>query len=138
MGLKERRAAKAFQDANFGSLKERILAAAKCSLELEVEWETLAEAGWDHMYEEAWPKVYFQPLVQALESLCQDAMGAEAVKETLKKVKIQNRGDCSNGERWASLDKAAGLLTLNHKPFTNIDEVERRAQGLVATLEQGL
>ncbi|MCA9778498.1 MAG: hypothetical protein KC800_17340 [Candidatus Eremiobacteraeota bacterium] len=136
MGLSERRAAKAFQDGPFQELQAKINEAACKELEIEVDWNSLAIDGMSHMYEEAFPKVYFLPLIGALQAVCIDDMGKEALAEGLEKVTIQNQQGISSASRWATFQNKA--LVLDHKPITNIDYVKDRTDSLQKLLEDGL
>ena len=63
-------------------------------------------------------------------------MGAEALQESLTKVVIRNERGNSNGYHWAEF--AEGVLTLDHEPTTNTNEVERRADSVRTLLENSL
>lgn len=138
MGLTERRAQKEFQDSLFPALKAQIDKAAGFDVPIEVDWESLSVADYSHLYKEAWPKVYFDPTVEAIKAICVDDMGKEALKAKLKKIVIHNKHDISNGSRWASFDDASGTVTLDHSPVSNIDDVKDRKAGLQTLLESKL
>ena len=136
MGLAERRAVKAFQDGPFQELQQKINEAACKELELEVDWTSLAIDGMSHLYDETFPKVYFQPLIDALAGVCIDDMGKEALAEGLDKVTIHNQQGVSSASRWATFENKC--LVLDHKPTTNVDYVKDRADALQKILEDGL
>lgn len=136
MGLAERRGVKDFETKHLAAWQQKVEGAAKMSVPVEVKWETLALDGESHLYEECWPKVYFQPLIAALESITRDDLGKDALTATLKKIIVQNTADVSYGDRWATFE--GGVLTLDHKPTTNVDSVKERTDGLVALLEKSL
>lgn len=136
MGLAERRAAKEFEDKFYPELKKQVLAAAKADVPIDVKWDTLATADQSHLYGECWPKVYFDPLIQALKSITRDQMGADALKQALKKIVIQNVGGYYSGGSWSKFD--AGTLTLDHESCTNVDNVDERRDALVKMLESKL
>ena len=136
MGLAERRAAKDFETNQFPRLKQEIVDAAKFDVPVEVRWDTLALDEQAHLYVECWPKVYFEPLKQALEAITIDDMGRDALKAGLKKVVIQNTKDVSYGERIAEF--TGGVLTLDHKPTTNVDDIADRKRGIQQVLEKAL
>lgn len=135
MGLAERRAAKNFEDNNYPGLKSEIDAAAGFETDIEVNWASLAVDDYGHMYEEAFGKVYFQPLIAAFAAICIDNMGKEALKSGLKKIVIKNESDRSNYRGFTFED---GVLTIDHKPVTNIDDIKDRTEGITALLEKGL
>jgi hypothetical protein len=136
MGLSERRATKEFQDSAFPKLKTELISAIGTEVEIEVAWDKLAENESAHLYAESWPKVYFQPAIEAFKSVCRDEMGKEAVKGALKKIVITNSVDNYNSDNWAKFSN--GIVTLDHKPCTNIDYVDDRAKSLVSVLEKNL
>jgi hypothetical protein len=136
MGLAERRAQKAFETDKYPHLLEQVRSAAGVPVEIDVKWDTLAKEGEAHLYGESWEKVYFTPLVAAFKDVCRDQMGKDAVKSTLKKIVVQNTQGHYYGDRWATF--AGGVLTLDHEPHTNVDNVDERTKGLIAVLEKGL
>lgn len=136
MGLAERRAAKSFETNQLPALQKEIDQAAGFSVPLEINWEQLSPEGQAHLYEESWTKVYFRPLVEAFKAICVDDMGKEALKGALKKVVINSSQGVYSGEQIATFE--GGVLTLDHEPTTNIDEVAARAKGIQATLEKSL
>ena len=136
MGLAERRAAKEFEDKQYPLLKKEIEEAAKFKVPIEVAWETLAEDGMSHMYEECWKKVYFTPLIDAIAAITVDDMGKDALKGALKKIVLQNRHDIYYGDRCATF--ADGVLTIDHKPTTNVDSIKEREDGIRTLLEKSL
>src|ERR1044072_5172324 len=126
MGLQERRAVKAFQDGSYQNLTSEINTLAGSSLEFEVNWDTLALEEYSHLYDEGFTKVYFTPLINALKEITIDDMGKEALKETLKKIVIKNEA----GNYYGSTAYAfsGGVLTIDHQPFSNIDNITERSE----------
>lgn len=136
MGLAEKRAIKTFQEGKFSEFTEKINTIAGKNLEFEVKWDELAEDGMSHLYEDAWTKVYFQPLMDALNNICADDMGKEAIGESLSKVVISNSTSNYSAGQWSSF--ADSTLTLEHDPTTNMDDIKQRAEALQAELENNL
>lgn len=135
MGLRERRAAKQYQENTYPGLKERIDAAYGAPLEVEVDWDSLATDGMDHLYEDAWTKVYFETLIQTLQAIAVDDFGKEALNEGLSKVVVKNTNSQSSYRGFTFAD---GVLTIDHKPTTNIDNLKERVDGTQRLLEDGL
>lgn len=131
MGLNERRATKAFQDTKLPALKADLDAAAGFALELEVAWDSLATADYAHLYDEAWSKVYFLPLTEALKGITIDDMGKEALKAGLKKVVIRDEGSS-----WPDFE--GGVLTLKFPAVANLDDGADRAKTIRELLEKAL
>ena len=136
MGLAERRAAKDFETNRYPAVKKDVDAAAKFDVPVEVKWDSLAVAEYAHMYEEAWLKVYFRPLIDALKAITVDAMGADALKASLKRIVIQNMKDNSSSNYWAIFTD--GILTLDHAPVSNVDYIDDRKTQLQKILEEKL
>jgi hypothetical protein len=136
MGLSEKRALKTFQDDSYQKLTSEINNLAGYPLEFEVKWETLALDEKASIYEESFTKVYFQPLVDAIREIITDDMGKKALKEALKKVVIKNEGGNVYGSNAYSFN--GGVLTIDHEPFSNIDNVTERSMELGKLLMKNL
>jgi hypothetical protein len=136
MGLQERRAVKTFQDGSYQNLTNEINTLAGYPLELDVNWDTLALEEYSHMYDEGFTKVYFTPLINALKDITTDDMGKEALKETLKKVVIKNEAGNCYGSTAYKFD--GGVLTIDHLPFSNIDNITERSEELSKLLMKNL
>lgn len=136
MGLAERRIAKTFQENEYQNFLKEIRSVVGKDVDVDVAWDTLSEDGMSHMYEEAWPQVYFQPLIKALESICADDMGKEAIADELQKVVIKNEGGVSSASNWSTFENKT--LTLDHKPITNLGNLNDRAAAVQTLLENSL
>ena len=136
MGLAERRVVKAFQDETYPALAKQVETAAGKEIDMEVKWDTLAEEGKSHLYQKCWPDVYFAPLIKALEGICIDDMGKEAIAEGLEKVVIQNEIKTGSPSKWASFENK--VLTLDHLPATNVGQIDDRTQAVQKLLEDNL
>ena len=131
MGLAERRAIKAFQDNRLPALRQAIDAVAGFSVELEVDWDSVATPDYAHLYDEAFTKVYFDPLVEALKGITIDDLGKDALKAGLKKVVIKDEGSS-----WPTLE--SGVLTLRYPAVANLDYGDERRKTIQDLLEKGL
>lgn len=138
MGLAEKRAAKEFQEKRFPAFKKEVDDAVGFEVPFEVKWEQLSEDGYGASYDEFWSKVYFKPLIAALKAIAIDDMGKDALKGSLKSILIRNEGGIYYGDRMAIFEKSSGRLTLDHKPSSNVDNVEERKNGIQKTLEDAL
>lgn len=142
MNLRERRALKAFQDDVLPTWTEKLNAAAQKELTLEFDWEKLGkneaeeDNDWSHMYAEAWPRVYLEPIELALNDITADDMGKEALHARLNKVHFTNSGQYFSGESAYSLD--GDTLVVDHQPFANQDDVGLRHVALRNLLESSL
>ncbi|MDQ7826935.1 MAG: hypothetical protein RDV48_29320 [Candidatus Eremiobacteraeota bacterium] len=136
MGLQERRAVKKFQDDIFPGLKKKVDEAAAFEVAMEIDWESLGIEEMTHLYEDSFPKVYFQPLINGFKEICIDDMGKEALRAGLKKVVICNRmGNYSAG---SAINFDGGVLTIDHLPTTNIDDVRDRTKAVVEVISKKL
>lgn len=131
MGLAERRAIKKFEDETYPKLKAQIDSVAGFEVAVDVDWGTLAEDDYGHLYDEALPKVFFKPVIEALREICIDEMGRQALEEGLKRVDIRWTGS-------KRMDFVDGVLTLDHSPVSNIDYWEERKKDLQSALERAL
>ena len=123
MGLKENRFTKTFQEEQFPQLKGQINEAAGFDVPLNIEWEKLFEDRFMHLYNDSYPKIYFFPIIEAL-------------KDSLKEIHITNTVDHHNPSNAYSFTD--GVLTFDHSPINNADDVDRRTSVLVELLENNL
>ncbi len=128
MGLAEKRGIKAFQDTKYAGLVSEINTLAGFPVEFDVNWDSLAEADYAHLYEEGFTKVYFTPIINAFKAITVDELGKEGLKETVKKIVIKNE----NGNYYGSTayTYADGVLTIDHSPISNIDNIDERSTEL--------
>ncbi|MBQ4915623.1 hypothetical protein J8L85_14300 [Maribacter sp. MMG018] len=136
MGLKEKRFTKTFQEEQFPQLKTQIIEAVGFDVPLAIEWETLFEDRFLHLYNDSYPKIYFLPLIEAFKAITADEMGKEALAESLREVRITNTKDHHNPTNAYSF--AEGVLTVDHSPILNADNVEERVKVLTDLLESNL
>ncbi|GAL62830.1 hypothetical protein [Algibacter lectus] len=136
MGLKENRFTKTFQEEQFPQLKAQIIEAAGFDVPLNIEWTKLFEDRFLHLYNDSYPKIYFLPFIEALTSITADDMGKEALAESLKEIHITNTQDHHNPSNAFSFSN--GILTLDHSPILNADDVDSRTKVLVDLLENNL
>ncbi|WP_028892335.1 hypothetical protein [Tenacibaculum sp. 47A_GOM-205m] len=136
MGLKEKRFTKTFQEEKYPALKQQINDAAGFDVIIDVEWETMFEDKFLHLYDDSYPKIYFQPLIDAFSAITADDMGKEALTESLKRVVITNKDDYHNPTHAYTFEE--GVLQVNHSPILNADKVQDRTDALVDLLENNL
>ncbi|HEY3872810.1 MAG TPA: hypothetical protein VGM10_30920 [Actinocrinis sp.] len=135
MGLAERRSAERFKNEDYPGWKTQIDAAAGSEVTVEVAWDELAVADYADSYAEFFPQVYFEPLVQALGAVGVDEMGRSALRDGLSKIVIRNTDQFYSRSGFSFTD---GVLTIDHKPYTNIGDGEERAKAIQHILEAGL
>jgi hypothetical protein len=131
MGLAERRAIKAFTEGSFLKFKQEIDTVAGFEVPIEVNWDSLASEGYGELYEKAFYKVYFQPLIEALKAIAIDDLGRDALKEGLKKIAIEDSGSSYPAFEF-------GVLTLRYYAVSNLDDWMDRKKSIQTALEKGL
>ncbi|MCL7764085.1 hypothetical protein MPF19_11705 [Polaribacter sp. Z014] len=136
MGLKEKRIIQAFQKELFPALETEINTAAGFTVPLNISWNTLMEDRFSHLYNDTFPKIYFQPLIEAFKAICVDDMGIELLKAGLKEVVIVNENDEHNLDRAITFEE--GVLKIDHSPVMNADNVDRRTARIIYLLEEKL
>ena len=136
MGLKEKKITKQFQDEKLPALTEQIVKAAGFDVPLEIEWDTLFENRFMHLYMDTYSKIYFEPLIAAFTAITADDLGKEALQEGLKKVVIVNRDNHHNPTHAYTFKD--GVLEVNHCPVSNAPDVARRTKVLTELLENNL
>jgi hypothetical protein len=135
MGLAERRAVERFKGDDYPQWKAKIDQASGFDVPVEVSWDELAVDAYADSYASFFSRVYFQPLVDALTAITVDEIGKSAVRHGLKKIIVRNT-DQYHSARGFTFDE--GVLTIDHKPHTNVDDGPERAKGLQQILESGL
>jgi hypothetical protein len=85
MGLEERRKIKEFQDTTLPGRVKEIEEICGAPIPYEVDWDSFDMEALNFM-----DNISCHRLNMALRTICQDDMGKEAVRETLKKVKLKN------------------------------------------------
>ncbi|MBS1751505.1 MAG: hypothetical protein JST63_16505 [Bacteroidetes bacterium] len=136
MGLIEKRAIKSFREGAYNKLRKEINSIAGLPVEFEVNWESLSVPDYSQLYEEGFTKVYFTPVINAFKEITSDSPGKDALKNALKKIVIKNEGAIYYGENAYSFDN--GVLTINHEPCTNIDDIKERTDVLSKILSSNI
>ena len=131
MGLAERRAVKNFQDSKYPELKQEIDAAAGFEVTIDINWDSLGTEDYAQLYEEAFPKVYFRPLIDAIKAVCVDDLGKAAVKQGLKKIVIADEGRNEVGFQF-------GILSISYYAVSNLEYETERKNEIQRVLEKGL
>jgi hypothetical protein len=136
MGLAERRATKQFLDNRYPAIQADIRAAAGFDVPIDIDWDSLAKEDYASSYEEFWPKVYFQPLIDALRSITRDDLGREALAAGLQRIVIRNASGYYAPS--SAITFANKVLTIDHDSTSNVDDVKDRTDHMIRTLEKGL
>jgi uncharacterized protein YjaZ len=134
MGLAERRATQEFQNTVYPGLKKQIDDAAGFEVQMDIDWESLAEPDEARRYKEDWSRIYFEPLIGAFQSLCGDELGKQAVKEYLKRIEITNSISKYDA---AAFSCEGGVLKIDHR-MGNADSVQLRTRVVISLIEKAL
>ncbi|WP_165677905.1 hypothetical protein [Metapseudomonas otitidis] len=139
--LAERRAITAYEQGAYVEQLKAIRAAAGYELPLDVQWNTIAlpDQSANYAQDGFWTQIYFEPLQKALSAIAVDDMGKQALKAKLSKVVV--RFDDASAPYNAYQDGVAfdsGVLDLNFRPFTNMSDVDARADAIRKALEAKL
>src|SRR5215471_2575918 len=135
MGLAERRAVERFKNDDYPGWKARIDQASGFDVPVEVAWEELAAVDSASSYATFFPKVYFQPMVDALTAITIDEMGRTALRDGLRRIVVRNSDQYGSTSGFSFED---GVLTIDHRPNVNVDDGEERTKGMQRLLESGL
>jgi hypothetical protein len=134
VGLAERRLVKQFQDQLLPGFCKQINELAGFEVPIEIDWDQLCTPDQAHLYLEYWPKVYFEPLIGALKTIAIDDLGKQALKDSFKKIKLQNTKGSYSVSGISFVD---GVLTIDQAPCTEVPASER-INNIQGVLEKGL
>ncbi len=135
MGLAERRAAKEFQDKTYPALLTDLQKAAGFPIEVDINWDQLAEEGQAHLYKDTWPDIYFKPVIEAFRQIARDDMGKEALKAGVKKVEVRNSKGASAPH--TAIEFNDGTLQIDHR-LANSGDVKDRTKYIIEVVEKAL
>lgn len=137
MGLPERRKVSEFQQGSFVTYQSKINEIVGKDVMVEVNWDQIVLEGYEpEKYDEFWPQVYFEPLLKALENICFDDLGKNALAQNLDKIVIKNEAGHTSEVNWCSFSDK--VITLDHKSDSNIAHADARAEALQKLLEESL
>ncbi|NMH86441.1 hypothetical protein [Flavivirga algicola] len=136
MGLAEKRIVKAYQEGTYKTLVNEINTLGGYDLDFEVNWESLSNNDYSHIWENTFSQIYFTPIINAFKEITADDMGKEALQESLKKIVIKDEKDnFSPGSAYSFEDNT---LIIDHSSYSNADNVEERSKFLTEFLESQL
>lgn len=139
--LAERRAIAAYQTGTYAAKLKEIQAAAGFDVSVEVQWDGLALSGQEKNYADQgfWTQIYFTPLSKALAAVSVDELGQEALEDKLETIVVRYDEATAPSSAYADgVTFSGGVLTLNFKPYNNVDDVDARAEAIQKALEAGL
>ena len=136
MGLAERRSVENFKTNSFEKYSSEIKSMLADTATIEVDWDSLPEDGYvTDLFATTFPKIYFEPIINALKEITVDDFGKKAAKAGIKRIVVKNTGEyhAPNGFSFTG-----GVLTIDHRPAANVDDFELRAEKIKSLLEEGL
>ena len=136
MGLAEKRIVKAYQEGPYKTLVSEINALAGFEPEFEIDWNSLSNNSYSHIWENSFTEIYFAPIINAFKAITEDDIGKEALQETLKKIIIKDENDNAYANSAYSFQN--GILIINHNSYTNVDNASERTEVLTKLLENQL
>ena len=102
---------------------------------IEVLWDQLAVEGQVELYKEAWPEIFFKPVIEGLRQIGRDEMGKEAIKAGLKKIELRN--SCGAYSPHSAISFISGTLVIDHE-MSNVGDTKDRTKYLIEIVEKGL
>lgn len=136
MGLAEKRIVKTYQEGIYKTLVDEINTLGGYDLEFEVNWDSLSNNTYSHIWENTFSQIYFTPIINAFKEITADEMGKEALQESLKKVIIKDDKDNFSPSSAYSFEN--DTLIIDHSSYSNADNVEERSKFLTEFLESKL
>jgi len=136
MGLAARRVIKELQENQYPKLLASITEACGFEPILEVDWDLWADDKMVHLASDSILKVFFQPVAEALKEISSDEMGAEALKNSLKKIVFSNKNGAFSPAKAITFED--GILSVDHEPYSNMDDIKDRKKFLINLLENNL
>lgn len=140
-GLAERRAIAAYRQDRYPSLEKAIQDAAGFAVPVEVAWDQLTIPGDAKNYSEDayFGTTIFEPLAAGLKSVAKDQIGRDALRQTLKAIRVRYDERTAVASNFANgLTFSAGILDVNWRPYANTADVRPRVDAVVQVLEKNL
>lgn len=140
-GLAERRAIATYAADIWPRYEAEIQGLAGFPVPITLDLKSLALPGLADSYasEDYLRKPVIDPILQAVGTITATDIGRTALKDGLKSIVIhydEKTAPSSNYRDGVSMEN--GVLSINWKPFTNVDDVEPRAMALINALEAAL
>ncbi len=141
VGLAERRAIAAYRQDRYPALEKAIQDAAGFPVPIEVAWDQLTIPGDAKYYADDayFGKTIFEPVAAGLKEVGKDQMGRDALRQTLKAIRIrydERTAPASNYPNGLKLE--GGVLDVNWRPFANVADFKDRVEAVVKVLEKNL
>jgi hypothetical protein len=141
LGLAERRAIAAYRQEQYPAIEQGIQQAAGFAVPVEVEWDQITLPGDAAYYarDDYFGKTIFEPLTAALRSITTDAMGREALRAKLQRIRVRFDEKTAPASNYPNgLAFRDGVLDINWRPYSNTADLQDRTQAITQLLERSL
>ncbi len=141
LGLAERRAIAAYATDIWPKYELEIQDLAGFPIPINLDTKSLALPGLAGTYasDDYLRKPIIDPILQAIGTITVTEIGRTALKDGLKSIVIhydETSAPSSNYKDGVNMED--GVLTINWKPYTNVDDVEPRALALLSVIEAAI
>ena len=136
MGLLEERSLKAYRECVFPIWKRRLENYLGFPICIDVEWTNLLRPDMSIWCFQHLTEVYFLPLRYAIEQIAYDELGRKALQANLLSIVVRNT--VGNSDSLAMVSFEEGILTIDHDPHTNVQEIYLRTEAILRCLEERL
>ncbi|WP_062111763.1 hypothetical protein [Aureimonas sp. AU40] len=140
-GLAERRAIAAYSKDVWPPLERAIHESAGFPVPVTLDLKSLAPPGSAENYasDDYLRKPIIDPLIKALSAISSDDIGKQALKDRLTSIVITyEEASAPSSNYQEGVGFSGGVLTLNWKPFTNVDDLDPRVKAITTVLEANL
>jgi hypothetical protein len=136
MGLIERRATLAYKEKKFPVWQAEIDAVAGYLLKYEVDWDAMSMEGQAEYYESMFDFGFFLPIKRALEQICVDDLGKEALRTQVTTLKLMH--DPIGGYIQASLEGGTLVICAKADHVQTENWIDQSVINLRTMLEKSL
>lgn len=134
MGLIVERSLKAYRECVFPAWKRRLESYLGFPVCIDVEWASLLRPDMSIWCFQHLTEVYFLPLQYAIEQIAYDDLGRKALQTNLLSIVVRNSK--GNSDCLSMVTFEEGVLTIDHDPHTNVQEIYLRTEAIVQCLEE--
>ncbi|NKB84496.1 hypothetical protein CEV33_3562 [Brucella grignonensis] len=141
IGLAERRAIAAYATDIWPKYELEIQDLAGFPVTIDLNTKSLALPGLADSYasDDYLRKPIIDPILQAIGTITVTETGRAALKEGLKSIVIHYDETSAPSSNYKDgLKMEDGVLTINWKPYTNVDDVEPRALAILSVIESAI
>lgn len=141
LGLAERRAIAAYATDVWPKYQLEIQDLAGFPVTINLDTQSLALPGLADSYasDDYLRKPIIDPILQAIGTITATQIGRAALKDGLKSIVIRyDEASAPSSNYSDGVTMEDGILNINWKPYTNVDDVEPRALAILSVIEPAL